>query len=115
MQKNIHLLAEGKYPVYLFKTDTSGEKLYEEIYRDQEKCFIGRFKALGVISKNASYDILQFTDIIKELRDLLTKENTAESDIAIWLKRYIPEFSHIETGLSLDKKMEECLCNSKVF
>jgi len=102
---HMYLMREKKYPVYLFKTDTSGEKLYEEFYTDEEQIFTDRFAALGVISKEASYNSLEFGGIIDELKIVLSKPDTSKSDIVLWLKKYIPEFEHIETGLSLDKKM----------
>ena len=104
-RSQMHLLAEKKYPVFLFKTDTSGEKLYEEFYTDEEKYFLDRYNALGVIAKQASYNVLEFDLIIEELKGLLAKSDTTKSDIVMWLNKYIPEFEHIETGLGLDKKM----------
>lgn len=104
-RNNMQLLREQKYPVYVFKTDTSGEKLYEEFYTDDEKTDLDKFNALGVIQKEASYDRKEITRIIGELRELLAQENTMKKDIVTWLKKYIPEFEHVETGLGLDKKM----------
>jgi FlaA1/EpsC-like NDP-sugar epimerase len=52
---SIHLIAEKKYPVFLFKTDTSGEKLYEEFYTNHEIIDLIRYKELGVISKTSTY------------------------------------------------------------
>ncbi len=101
----MHLLSERKYPVYLFKTDTSGEKLYEEFYTDDEEYSLERYTALGVISKKATYTPSAFNEIIDELKKLLLKPDTEKSDIVTWLNKYIPEFEHIETGLGLDKKM----------
>ncbi|MFN3666212.1 MAG: polysaccharide biosynthesis protein [Sediminibacterium sp.] len=98
-------IKEGKYPVYYFKTDTSGEKLYEEFYTDEEIVDTEKYTALGVIHKKATYTIEDFGHIIKELQQLLDIEGLEKSDIVNWLKKYIPEFDHIETGLSLDRKM----------
>lgn len=104
-RNSMHLVKEGKYPVYLFKTDTSGEKLYEEFYTDEEKFELNRFNALGVISKKGLYTKDQFDGIIKDIKNTLSLPDTSKADIVSWLKKYIPEFDHIETGLSLDKKM----------
>jgi FlaA1/EpsC-like NDP-sugar epimerase len=104
-KNSMGLLKENKYPVYLFKTDTSGEKLYEEFYTDDEQYSLDRFTALGVITKKPTYSIFQFDQIIQELRDIFDKPDTTKADIVLWLKKYIPEFEHVETGLSLDKKM----------
>lgn len=104
-RNNMNALENKQYPVYVFKTDTSGEKLYEEFYTEDEKYELNRYYALGVIEKKASYDSNKITTIIEELKELLAKSDTKKSDIVDWLKKYIPEFEHIETGLGLDKKM----------
>lgn len=104
-RESIHMIQEGKYPVFVFKTDTSGEKLYEEFYTEEESFDLNKFNALGVISKKPIYSTQQFGDIFKELNKLLNKEDLKKSEIVNWLKKYIPEFEHIETGMGLDKKM----------
>ena len=104
-KRNINLLKEKKYPVYLFKTDTSGEKLYEEFYTDDESYELNTYNALGVISKKVKYSIIEFNQIIEDLKSLLLKEETEKPDIISWLKKYIPEFEHIETDKKLDNKM----------
>ena len=104
-RNNVHKIKEGKYPVYVFKTDTSGEKLYEEFYTEEEDFDLDKFNALGVISKLPQYKTEQFDKIFSELHDLLNQFDLKKSQIIDWLKNYIPEFEHIETGLGLDKKM----------
>lgn len=104
-RESIHMIQEGKYPVYVFKTDTSGEKLYEEFYTEEESFDLNKFNALGVISKEPIYSTQQFGDIFMELDIMLNKENLQKSEIVTWLRKYIPEFDHIETGMGLDKKM----------
>ncbi|GGF51660.1 polysaccharide biosynthesis protein [Echinicola rosea] len=104
-RRNIHLINEGKYPVYVFKTDTSGEKLFEEFYTEEELFDLDKFNALGTIAKEATYPMSEFDNIFEELHEIMDREETKKSDIVRWLKKYIPEFKHIETGLSLDKKM----------
>jgi FlaA1/EpsC-like NDP-sugar epimerase len=104
-RNSMNLLAHRQYPVYVFTTDTSGEKLYEEFYTDDEKHDLERYNALGVILKEPSYDLKEINIIIEELKAVLAKPDTQKSDIVVWLKKYIPEFDHNETGMGLDKKM----------
>ncbi|MDC3105184.1 polysaccharide biosynthesis protein [bacterium] len=40
----------SKYPIYFFKTDTSGEKTYEEFYTDDEDYEINKYHSLGFIN-----------------------------------------------------------------
>ena len=39
-----------KYPIYFFKTDTSGEKTYEEFYTEEEDYEINTYDSLGFIN-----------------------------------------------------------------
>ena len=40
----------GQYPIYFFKTDTSGEKTYEEFYTEEEDYNIKKYDSLGFIN-----------------------------------------------------------------
>lgn len=104
-RQKIYLIKEGKYPVYVFETNTSGEKLYEEFYTEEEGYNLDKFNALGVISKSPTYKAEEFDIIFRELYTLLDDPQLEKSQIVAWLNKYIPEFEHIETGLGLDKKM----------
>lgn len=104
-RNSMYLLNQGKYPVYLFKTDTTGEKLYEEFYTKDEKIELNRYNSLGVISKECLYTKEQFSEIINNLSFLLSLPNTNKEDIVSWMSQYVSEFNHIETGFNLDNKM----------
>lgn len=98
-------ISSGKYPVYLFDSDTSGEKTYEEFFTESEIVQTDIFKKLGFISKKAQYSRSEIDGIIEELEVVLTSSNLTKQNIVTALKRFIPEFDHIEKGLSLDSKM----------
>jgi hypothetical protein len=55
---------EKKYPIYLFDSDTSGEKLYEEFYTEDETINESRFNSLGVIYKKSNYSRLEINKIL---------------------------------------------------
>ena len=96
--------SQATYPVYFFKSDTSGEKLYEEFYEDHDEVDFHSFKELGIV-KNAP--IPEKSDIDSALlafKDLFNSR-IQKSDIITLLNEYLPGFSHIETGKSLDHKM----------
>jgi len=104
-KQKVFLIDNGKYPVYLFKTDTSGEKLYEEFYTDNENFFLDQYHSLGVIRKDTFHNLETYSEVMKELEALLSKPNNTKDVIVKWLGKNIPEFEHIETGLKLDNKM----------
>lgn len=101
----MHHISSGMYPVYLFDSDTSGEKTYEEFFTESEIVQTEVFKKLGFISKKAQYSKSEIDRIIEELEVALTTSNLTKQNIISALKRFIPEFDHIEKGLSLDNKM----------
>jgi FlaA1/EpsC-like NDP-sugar epimerase len=102
---NINKISEGYYPVYFFNTNTSGEKLYEEFYTDDEEFNLLRFQALGIITKEPTFSLVNMNQHINELDLLLGKEDLSKAEIITWLKDKIKEFEHIETGIGLDSKM----------
>lgn len=93
------------YPVNLFTTNTSGEKLYEEFYTDSEEVDLDVFNSLGVISIKSRTSEMKQNQLIESLNNLFLKENLIKEEIIQWLNSYIPEFQHIETGNKLDNKM----------
>jgi FlaA1/EpsC-like NDP-sugar epimerase len=93
----------NKYPIYFFKTDTSGEKTYEEFYTEEENYEINTYDSLGFINSpdvNISYEDLKFS-----FEEVFNNLNTNKSDIVSVIKKYVPDFMHKETGKHLDQKM----------
>jgi len=93
-----------KYPVYFFTSDTSGEKLYEEFYTEEEELDLDRFHALGVIKNAPRRKRAELDEIIRDIEEMFGK-GTDKADVVKLLNRLLPNFQHIETGLNLDQKM----------
>ena len=92
-----------KYPIYFFKTDTSGEKTYEEFYTEDEDYEINKYDSLGFIK---TPDIqISFEDVESDFENIFNNLNSEKSDIVTIIKKYVPDFIHIETGKNLDQKM----------
>jgi FlaA1/EpsC-like NDP-sugar epimerase len=93
----------AKYPIYFFKTDTSGEKTYEEFFTEEEDYEVNKYDSLGFIN---TPDIkISFEDVEVDFEDVFNNLNSNKSDIVTIIKKYIPDFMHIETGKHLDQKM----------
>jgi len=92
-----------KYPIYFFKTDTSGEKAYEEFFTEEEDYDINTFDSLGFIN---TPDIkISFEGVESDFESVFNNPNSQKSDIVTIIKKYVPDFMHIETGKHLDQKM----------
>ena len=92
-----------KYPIYFFKTDTSGEKTYEEFYTEDEDYEINKYDSLGFI--NTPDVKISFDDVKSDFENVFNNYNSDKSDIVTIIKKYVPDFMHIETGKHLDQKM----------
>jgi FlaA1/EpsC-like NDP-sugar epimerase len=92
-----------KYPIYFFKTDTSGEKTYEEFFTEEEDYEVNKYDSLGFI--NTPYIKILFEDVEADFEIVFNNPNSQKSDIINIIKKYVPDFMHIETGKHLDQKM----------
>ena len=92
-----------KYPIYFFKTDTSGEKTYEEFFTEEEDCEVNEFDSLGYI--NTLEVEISFKKVMVDFEDVFNNPCSNKSDIINIIKKYVPDFMHIETGKHLDQKM----------
>ncbi|MEM6965716.1 MAG: polysaccharide biosynthesis protein [Bacteroidota bacterium] len=98
-------VGQKKYPVYFFKTDTSGEKSFEEFYTNTDVVDMDSFQALGII-KNTDIPMMSDIDeMLVKFETLFANNKIVKSDVVNLIGQYLPDFNHIETGKSLDQKM----------
>lgn len=94
-----------KYPVVYFKSDTTGEKAYEEFYVPGEKIDMQRFNALGVVMQTARHNMDEVNTFFANLESIFTKEDFTKAQVIEAIKQFIPNFEHEEKGKNLDQKM----------
>lgn len=93
------------YPVVYFRSDTTGEKDYEEFYIPGEKINMGRFSSLGVIEKSKHRPMNEIEEFYNKLETIFANENFTKAEIVEALKEFLPNFEHEEKGKNLDQKM----------
>ena len=96
---------DTKYPVYFFKTDTSGEKSYEEFFTDTDKLDMETMNALGIVKNSGVPEEKAISEMLNAFDAMFENNSTSKAEIVSLLKKYLPDFNHIETGKSLDQKM----------
>jgi len=104
-QLSIQTTDKDPYPVFFFKTDTSGEKLFEEFFTDQDVVDNHTYDSLGVIKNARKLSKQQINETLSGLKKMMNSGSYDKNDIVGLLKDFIPGFAHIETGKSLDQKM----------
>jgi FlaA1/EpsC-like NDP-sugar epimerase len=96
---------QGKWPCLFTKSDTTGEKDFEEFFTDKEVLDMERFENLGIIKNDPVYDdalLREFEETIKSYREA---GRWSKEQIVELFFRMIPDFGHKETGKYLDEKM----------
>ncbi|MEF3077582.1 UDP-N-acetylglucosamine 4,6-dehydratase [Winogradskyella poriferorum] len=99
------LSQQKKWPCLFVKSDTTGEKDFEEFFTASETLDMSQFKNLGIIknSLNIEADKLElFEKTISSLRDQGSWEKQQLVDL---FNKMIPNFNHKETGKYLEAKM----------
>ena len=93
------------YPVVYFKSDTTGEKAYEEFYVPGEKVDMQRFQALGVVEQTTRHEMSEVNAFFDKLEAIFRKDDFTKSQVVEAIKEFIPNFEHEEKGKNLDQKM----------
>jgi FlaA1/EpsC-like NDP-sugar epimerase len=99
------LIAKRQWPCFFFKSDTTGEKDFEEFFTDQEDLDMDRFESLGVIRNKPDYDEKLLNEFQSGINILLAKPTWDKDDIVKLFYKLLPEFAHKETGKYLDQRM----------
>lgn len=99
------LIDKKKWPCYFFKSDTTGEKDFEEFFTDSEDLNMERFDTVGIIRNQPDFDDAKLDDFIDGIKTLRAKSFWTKDEIIKLFFDLLPEFSHKETGKYLDQRM----------
>jgi len=99
------LIANKQWPCYFFKSDTTGEKDFEEFFTDNEDLDMERFDTVGVIRNQPDFDEAKLDEFMNGIDALREKGTWNKEDIVKLYFSLLPEFAHKETGKYLDQRM----------
>jgi len=99
------LIANKQWPCYFFKSDTTGEKDFEEFFTDNEDLDMERFETVGVIKNQPEFDDAKINDFMNGIEALRNKGTWTKDDIVKLYFGLLPDFAHKETGKYLDQRM----------
>jgi len=94
-----------EWPVVYFRSDTTGEKDFEEFYVDGETLDMSRFTALGVIEESVRRPAAEVEAFLSRLEGIFSNDAFTKADVVEALKEFLPTFEHEEKGKNLDQKM----------
>ncbi len=94
-----------EWPVVYFRSDTTGEKDFEEFYVEGEDLDMNRFRSLGVIESSARRSSSDVDEFLAKLEAIFSEDDFTKEDVVKALKEFVPNFEHEEKGKNLDQKM----------
>ena len=94
-----------KYPTVYFKSDTTGEKSFEEFFVPGEKIDMQRFQTLGVVEQTTRHEMSEVNGFFDKLEGIFAKDDFTKAQVVEAIKEFIPKIEHEEKGKNLDQKM----------
>lgn len=101
------LLKENRnyWPCYFSKSDTTGEKDFEEFFMKGETLDMERFENLGIVKSNLSFKEEKLEGFLSHIDTLMESKQWTKTDLVDLFHSLLPAFQHKETGKYLDAKM----------
>jgi len=96
---------QGKWPCFFSKSDTTGEKDFEEFYTDKEILDMNRFENLGVIKNDLEYNENKLNNFEDTIIQLKSNNSWDKKSIVNEFFKMIPKFGYHDNGKYLDGKM----------
>ncbi|MBW7889867.1 MAG: UDP-N-acetylglucosamine 4,6-dehydratase [Chitinophagaceae bacterium] len=103
--KNLNRNDELTWPCLFTKSDTTGEKDFEEFFTERENLDMDRFQNLGVIMNEIEDNESLVNYFDQEIGSMKAKRYWTKQEIVELFRKMLPDFQHVETGKYLDAKM----------
>ncbi len=105
-RKRVSELASKKnWPVFFFKSDTTGEKPFEEFFTKDSSLDEERFVDIGVIINGFEYSPGQLEGFKETFDEIRNSQKPSKKNLVNLITTALPEFTHKELGKNLDQKM----------
>lgn len=94
-----------EWPCYFSRSDTSGEKLFEEFSSEHEKVDFSHYHRLGVIAPPPFRHATSLQEALTVLREIHKAKQWHRQDMVAALQIMVPSLRHAEKEKNLDQKM----------
>ena len=99
------LIPQKKWPCFFFKSDTTGEKDFEEFFTDKEKIVMNKFSSIGIIKNESEFNSDKLSYFQSKIKEFKLSKKWNRNDMLELFHEMIPNFGHNETGKFLDERM----------
>ena len=107
LEKKEFLIKNGRWPVLVSKSDTTGEKAFEEFYTSHENVIYSEMSGIGIVRDvNLHYLDDGLDKFERAYCDMVASSGPWEKEAIVkFFKDAIPELIYRDTGKNLDQKM----------
>lgn len=99
------LVRDKRWPCYFFRSDTTGEKGFEEFFTDEEMLDEDFFSSVGIVKNNVSFSDDLLDQFETRVNKMLDDAFWDKSRLVELFGMLLPNFAHAETGKYLDQRM----------
>ena len=99
------LISKRQWPCYFFKSDTTGEKDFEEFFTEKEDLDMSRLASVGVIRNPVDFNETMLEKFERSVGALREQGSWSKAQLVDIFLEILPEFRHLETGKNLDQRM----------
>jgi FlaA1/EpsC-like NDP-sugar epimerase len=99
------LIKIKKWPCFFFKSDTTGEKPFEEFYTKNETVYLKKFIDVGIVKNNSNFNVEALTEFYEEFNIMRSDLDWDKLRIIKQINKLLPEFIHNELNKNLDQRM----------
>ena len=96
---------EGKWPCLFTKSDTTGEKDFEEFFTEEETLDMERFDNLGIIKNVLDFDAQKLQAFEQNIEKMKQKLTWSKEEIVKEFFKLLPNFEYEDKKKYLDEKM----------
>jgi FlaA1/EpsC-like NDP-sugar epimerase len=96
---------EKKWPCLFTKSDTTGEKDFEEFYKNDEILDFAKFTNIGIVKNMLIHNDINLNNFSDKINMLKLNLSWTKKELLEEFIKLIPDFQHKETGKYLDSKM----------
>lgn len=94
----------GRWPCFFSRSDTTGEKSFEEFHRGSDVIDTARYRQVAVV-REAEPEPAVLAEFLAAIRDLRGRAEWHKADVVAAIRAAVPELDHVELDRSLDQKM----------
>ena len=99
------IIKSGAWPCYFFKSDTTGEKPFEEFYVQGEVVELKRFSDLGVVKSSLNVDGSVLEGFERTVSEMRRSTRWNKQELVAEIRLALPNLDYEDVGKYLDGKM----------